>query len=66
MAYTELYIAHTVMVKGATGRTADWTDERGTSDEGKEPRRRRRAADWTEESRERGTSEGATREARRV
>jgi branched-chain amino acid transport system ATP-binding protein len=29
------------------GRRADWTDERGTSEEGKEPRRRRRAADWT-------------------
>jgi len=31
----------------------DCTDERGTSEEGKSPRQRGRAADWTEESRER-------------
>ncbi len=35
----------------------DWTDERGTSEEGKSPRQRRRAADWTEERGERGTSD---------
>ena len=35
----------------------DWTDERGTSEEGKSPRRRGRAADWTEE---RGSEERAT------
>jgi peptide/nickel transport system ATP-binding protein len=35
----------------------DWTDERGTCEEGKEPRRRGRAADWTEERGERGTSD---------
>jgi peptide/nickel transport system ATP-binding protein len=28
-------------------RTADWTDERGTSEEGKSPCQRERAADWT-------------------
>jgi hypothetical protein len=28
-------------------RAADWTDEGGTSEEGKSPRQRGRAADWT-------------------
>jgi hypothetical protein len=51
MTYTELYAPHTVIVKGADGTGFDWTDERGTSEEGKEPRQRARAADWTEERR---------------
>jgi len=45
MTYTKLYIAHTVIVKAAEERTADWTDERGTSEEGKAPRPRGRAAE---------------------